>query len=244
MGPFPTQGTDTEQRVQHGMPAGQGRRTCDWSCRGQPSGHVCGDPLGQDALGAPGAAAQPRRWTASKTGDCTGLPRVGKSPARHSGCCHGPPFCTCPPFPTHTWSREVFVPLVTISTVAGRSPAQTRALSDAVHQALVDCFHIPVADYNRRLVEYAPEDFVRPPGKSAAYVLVEMTVFPGRSREAKKRLFRTIVESLGSLGGYACGHPDRPSRTSTGELGRTRRPSSGRGRPGIQHQGMSADSAN
>lgn len=92
------------------------------------------------------------------------------------------------------------MPLVTISMIAGRPPGRKRAVSDAVHRALVDCFRIPASDYNHRLVEYAPGDYLRPPGKTDDFVLVEMTVFPGRSREAKKRLYRAIVDGLGSLG--------------------------------------------
>jgi phenylpyruvate tautomerase PptA (4-oxalocrotonate tautomerase family) len=92
------------------------------------------------------------------------------------------------------------VPLVTISVVSGWSPAEKRAISDAVHAALVEAFRIPEDDYNHRIAEYAALDFIRPAGRSARSVLIEMTVFPGRSREAKRALYREIVERLSRLG--------------------------------------------
>jgi phenylpyruvate tautomerase PptA (4-oxalocrotonate tautomerase family) len=95
------------------------------------------------------------------------------------------------------------MPLVMISIVKGRTSADKRSLSDAIHEALVEAFRIPENDYNHRIAEYPPEDFLRPhagPESAVGFVLVEITVFPGRSREAKKRLYRGIVERLGRLG--------------------------------------------
>ena len=51
-----------------------------------------------------------------------------------------------------------------------------------------------------RLHEYTPEEFLIPPGKSDRYTRVEITMFPGRSLDAKRHLYQAIVRNLGSLG--------------------------------------------
>jgi phenylpyruvate tautomerase PptA (4-oxalocrotonate tautomerase family) len=92
------------------------------------------------------------------------------------------------------------MPLITISMIAGRTREEKRAVSDAIHSALVDAFRIPENDYNHRIAEYAEENFIRPDGKSEKYIIIELTVFPGRSKEAKKYLYKGIIERLSSLG--------------------------------------------
>jgi phenylpyruvate tautomerase PptA (4-oxalocrotonate tautomerase family) len=39
-----------------------------------------------------------------------------------------------------------------------------------------------------------------PPGKSENYTLIEITLFAGRSLEAKRALYQAIVKNLGALG--------------------------------------------
>jgi len=92
------------------------------------------------------------------------------------------------------------MPLVRLVIRTGRSVEEKRALLDAVHNALVEAFRIPEDDRTQRIDEYAPEDFEIPPGRSANYTLVEITAFPGRSLEAKRKLYQTITQNLAALG--------------------------------------------
>ncbi len=39
-----------------------------------------------------------------------------------------------------------------------------------------------------------------PPGRSESYTLVEITLFSGRSLDAKRTLYQAIVRNLGALG--------------------------------------------
>ncbi len=82
----------------------------------------------------------------------------------------------------------------------GRSPEQKRALLAAVHESLRTAFKIPAHDRTQRVVDYLPEDFEIPPGKTDAYTLVTITAFPGRSIEAKRALYRGIVERFDVIG--------------------------------------------
>jgi phenylpyruvate tautomerase PptA (4-oxalocrotonate tautomerase family) len=92
------------------------------------------------------------------------------------------------------------MPIVRISMVRGRGAAERRAVSDAVHEAFVEAFKIPDGDYNHIIDERDGADFIRSGSKTDAFVLVEATVFPGRSAEAKKRLYERIAARLGALG--------------------------------------------
>ena len=92
------------------------------------------------------------------------------------------------------------MPLVKVSLLKGRSKEEKKALLDAIHSALMDAFKIPESDRNQRIFEFEPENFDIPAGKTSNYTLIEMDVFPGRSLDAKRNLYKTIVHSLEKLG--------------------------------------------
>lgn len=91
------------------------------------------------------------------------------------------------------------MPLVKISICKGRSREEKKVLLDAVHSALVDAFEIPIGDRHQILVEVEPDNFEYPEGKTKDYTIIEMTVFPGRSVEAKRKLYQNIVGNLQKL---------------------------------------------
>ncbi|BDG02152.1 tautomerase family protein [Anaeromyxobacter oryzae] len=86
------------------------------------------------------------------------------------------------------------MPIVHVHIRAGRPAAQRKAILDGVHAALVDAFRVPESDRNQILHEHAPEHLESPKGPE--YTLVELTVFPGRSADAKRRLYEGIVRNL------------------------------------------------
>ncbi len=92
------------------------------------------------------------------------------------------------------------MPLVKLTTRKTRTRAEKDALLLGVHQALVDAFHIPKDDCYCRIETLDPADFIVPPGKSDAFVLIEIGAFPGRSIDAKRKLYAGIIEILGKQG--------------------------------------------
>ncbi len=90
------------------------------------------------------------------------------------------------------------MPLVQVHLRAGRTAAQKKAILDGLHAAFVEALKIPESDRNQLLHEYAPEHFEARYGPDG--VFVEATVFPGRSRDAKRTLYRLIVENLERAG--------------------------------------------
>lgn len=80
-------------------------------------------------------------------------------------------------------------------------PAETQQqLIEALHTAMVEALKIPERDRQIRLVAHRPEHFAVPPGASDNYTLVELSMFPGRSLEAKRNLYQGIVKRFGEIG--------------------------------------------
>jgi len=91
------------------------------------------------------------------------------------------------------------MPLVKVSLFKGKSKEEKEALLDAIHAALMEAFKIPENDRNQRIYEFEPENFEIPEGKTSNYTLIEMDVFLGRSIEAKRKLYQTLVQNLQRL---------------------------------------------
>ena len=77
---------------------------------------------------------------------------------------------------------------------------QRAAISDAVHDSLVEAFGLPADKRFQRFFPLAEEDFVYPAGRTAAYTIVEVNLFAGRSDDAKKHLYRCLYERFAALG--------------------------------------------
>ena len=92
------------------------------------------------------------------------------------------------------------MPEVRIEVRQGRTPSEKKALLDAVHTALVEALKIPEHDRLQRLHELSAEDFEIPPDRTEMFTLIEVTMFPGRSLDAKRNLYRALVRNLGELG--------------------------------------------
>ncbi len=95
------------------------------------------------------------------------------------------------------------MPVVRITIRSGKPPEYKKALLDGVHDALVRSFKIPEQDRYQALLEIGPDQFEAPPAKSDNITIIEMTIFKGRSIEAKKMLYASIVSNLAKHPGIA-----------------------------------------
>jgi phenylpyruvate tautomerase PptA (4-oxalocrotonate tautomerase family) len=94
------------------------------------------------------------------------------------------------------------MPSVLIEARKTRTPEEETALMEAVHAALREAFRIVPGDRNVRLVVHEPHRFACPPhlAQPELYTHVSIDAFAGRSLDAKRALYRTIVENVGALG--------------------------------------------
>lgn len=77
---------------------------------------------------------------------------------------------------------------------------QERALLDAVHAAMVSAIGIPEGDRDAVLDCYDDHCRLVPASSSDRYTRVEIKLFAGRSIEAKRALYRELVQNLAALG--------------------------------------------
>ena len=92
------------------------------------------------------------------------------------------------------------MPLVKIETRKSWSTSQKKKIMEAIHSAMRKALKIPENDRDIRFHEYHPEDFQVSPDKTENYILVEISMFTGRSLQAKKELYQGIVANLGKQG--------------------------------------------
>jgi phenylpyruvate tautomerase PptA (4-oxalocrotonate tautomerase family) len=83
--------------------------------------------------------------------------------------------------------------------IEGKAMEFKKSIMDAVHDSLVVAFRIPNHDRNQRIIEIHPKNLEYPLCKTENFITIEMTVFPGRSLQAKKALYREIVSRLQRL---------------------------------------------
>jgi phenylpyruvate tautomerase PptA (4-oxalocrotonate tautomerase family) len=87
-------------------------------------------------------------------------------------------------------------PLVKIEIKKGKSIDYKKALFDGVHEALVETIKIPDHDRFQRIYELENDNFEYPKTKTDNVTLIEITMFAGRSVEAKKSLIKAINKNL------------------------------------------------
>ena len=88
------------------------------------------------------------------------------------------------------------MPLVKVEIRKGKSREYKKAILDGVHDALVQAIKIPDHDRFQRVYELDEANFEAPEGKTDSVTLIEITMFQGRSFEAKKALYKAITENL------------------------------------------------
>ena len=74
------------------------------------------------------------------------------------------------------------------------------AVIDAIQSALREALKIPEWDRTLRLIQHPASHFAVPPGRGEKFTLVEITMFSGRSMDAKRVLYQAIVRNLAAFG--------------------------------------------
>ena len=94
------------------------------------------------------------------------------------------------------------MPSVLIEVRKQYTQEQEVALMEAVHAALREAFKILPSDRNVRLVVHEPHRFACPPDREIpeAYIHISIDAFAGRSLNAKRALYKAIVNNLEPFG--------------------------------------------
>ncbi|HAG52011.1 MAG TPA: tautomerase family protein [Deltaproteobacteria bacterium] len=70
-------------------------------------------------------------------------------------------------------------------------------LSDIIHSCVVETLNLPMDKRFHRFFPLDRSDFFFPPDRSDNYTIIEISMFEGRSAEAKKQLIRLLFERIG-----------------------------------------------
>lgn len=78
-----------------------------------------------------------------------------------------------------------------------------RELSDVIHECVVEVLDFPPDKRFHRFFPLDESDFYYPAGRTAAYTIIEISMFEGRSVEAKKRLIGLLFERISARFGIS-----------------------------------------
>ena len=88
------------------------------------------------------------------------------------------------------------MPLVRIEIIKGKSASYKKELLECVHAGLAEALSIEDWDRFQRIVEIDKEYFETSPDKSDCFTIIELTLFPGRTKEQKRAVIECITDRL------------------------------------------------
>ena len=86
------------------------------------------------------------------------------------------------------------MPLVKISLLKGKSTGRKKQISGAIHEAIKESLSITDWDLNHRIIEFKKENWSLPEANWENKIIIEVDLFPGRTRETKLACFRKTFE--------------------------------------------------
>ncbi len=76
-------------------------------------------------------------------------------------------------------------------------------LSEAIHAAVMEALAYPPEKRFHRFIALDAADFLYPPDRTDQYLIIEISMFEGRSPEAKKSLIRALYRQIAQATGIA-----------------------------------------
>lgn len=73
-------------------------------------------------------------------------------------------------------------------------------LSDTIHSCIIEALQYPPDKRAHRFFPLDADDFFYPQGRTEKYTIIELSMFEGRSVEAKKLLIRLLFDRVQPLG--------------------------------------------
>ena len=92
------------------------------------------------------------------------------------------------------------MPHAAIHKLRNAGPASRPDILAAVNAAFIQALKVPVDPHPVRLSEYDRDAFLIPKDAGDGFMLIEATIFPGRSLATKQALYDAILDNLAGLG--------------------------------------------
>ncbi len=87
---------------------------------------------------------------------------------------------------------------VKVYVLAKTLEAKGDRISEAIHESLVEAIGLPLEKKFQRFIPLEKERFIFPSDRSDEYLIIEISMFEGRSKEMKKELVRALYQNIGS----------------------------------------------
>lgn len=78
-----------------------------------------------------------------------------------------------------------------------------KTLSDAIHRAVIEALSYPPEKRFHRFIGLSKDEFFYPPDRSDRYLILEISLFEGRSVQAKKALIHALYRHISEATGIA-----------------------------------------
>ncbi|MFC5466040.1 tautomerase family protein [Lederbergia graminis] len=69
-------------------------------------------------------------------------------------------------------------------------------LSEVIHSCVMDAFEYPAEKKFHRFFPMNKEDFMYPNDRTEAYIIIEISIFEGRTIDSKKKLINLLFERI------------------------------------------------
>ena len=76
-------------------------------------------------------------------------------------------------------------------------------LSDSIHNSVMVAFQYPVEKRFHRFIALERNEFIFPSDRSDNYIIIEISIFEGRTIKAKKHLIQELFENIPNATGIA-----------------------------------------
>ncbi len=88
------------------------------------------------------------------------------------------------------------MPLAKVNMLKGKDSNYKKTLLDCIHDGMVESLGIEDWDRFQRIIEYEKNDYEMPSFKSDDFIIIELTLFPGRTKEQKNKAIETITRKI------------------------------------------------
>jgi len=88
------------------------------------------------------------------------------------------------------------MPLVKVEIISGKTSEYKKILLQSIHDALMSVLEIEEDDRFQRLYELDTDCFERRAAKTEKFTMIELTLFPGRSKDIKRNIIKEITRLL------------------------------------------------
>lgn len=88
------------------------------------------------------------------------------------------------------------MPIIKVNIFTGKTTEEKKRICDSIQSALKESLNINHNNFHYRIFEFQESEMIIPPGKSRNYILLELDLFPGKTKDQKNNMYNSIKNRL------------------------------------------------